>query len=239
MRVLVVADLHYTLPQYDWVQACAGDFDGVVIAGDLLELASPVSRDVQLVSVLEHLRRLRDKTQLFVCSGNHDLTGRDARGEKSAVWMTAVRDLGIPCDGDCFVREDLIVSVCPWWDGPCGQREVAAQLADHSQQRHGQWVWIYHAPPANSPTSCVGSRTVGDSVLREWIGEYQPDAVLCGHIHNAPFLEHGAWCDRIDNTLVFNPGRQIGPVPTHIVLDTEQRAAAWHSMLGVQQAPLG
>ena len=37
MRLLAVADLHYSLPQFDWVLEVAPDFDVVVLAGDLLE----------------------------------------------------------------------------------------------------------------------------------------------------------------------------------------------------------
>ena len=47
MRLLAVADLHYSLPQFDWVLEIAADFDVVVLAGDHLELASIVDRRAQ------------------------------------------------------------------------------------------------------------------------------------------------------------------------------------------------
>ena len=47
MRLLAVADLHYSLPQFDWVLEVAADFDVVVLAGDLLELGSIVDRRAQ------------------------------------------------------------------------------------------------------------------------------------------------------------------------------------------------
>ncbi len=34
MRILLVSDLHYALPQLDWVVRVGPDFDLVVIAGD-------------------------------------------------------------------------------------------------------------------------------------------------------------------------------------------------------------
>jgi Icc-related predicted phosphoesterase len=40
MKMLFVADLHYTLKQLDWLVANAGDYDLVVIGGDLLDLGS-------------------------------------------------------------------------------------------------------------------------------------------------------------------------------------------------------
>jgi predicted phosphodiesterase len=42
MKCLVVADLHYSLPQYDWVVNVAEQFDLVIIAGDHLDLSSLV-----------------------------------------------------------------------------------------------------------------------------------------------------------------------------------------------------
>ena len=58
MRILLVSDLHYTLKQLDWVTAAAGDFDLVVVAGDHLNIASPVDPDAQIAVVLEYLSRM-------------------------------------------------------------------------------------------------------------------------------------------------------------------------------------
>ena len=50
MRILVVADLHYSLPQYDWLLAEAPRYDLVVIAGDHVDLSSPVDGGHRLSS---------------------------------------------------------------------------------------------------------------------------------------------------------------------------------------------
>ena len=42
MQILLVSDLHYKLKQLDWIVSVAGDFDLVVAAGDLLDIASIV-----------------------------------------------------------------------------------------------------------------------------------------------------------------------------------------------------
>ena len=76
MKCLLVSDLHYTLKQFDWVDSAAGEFDLVVMAGDQLDISSTVTIDVQMVVILNYLRRLHQKTKLLVCSGNHDLNAR-------------------------------------------------------------------------------------------------------------------------------------------------------------------
>ena len=53
-----------------------------------------------------------------------------------------------------------------------------------------------------------------------------------GHIHQAPFRQGGSWADRIGSTWVFNPGRQIGPSPTHVIVDLDEQHAKWFSQMG-------
>jgi len=125
------------------------------------------------------------------------------------------------------------VTVCPWWDGPRTRDVVDRQLAhDAGSVGDRPWIWIYHAPPDHSPTSWTGKRHYGDEDLVRWIELHRPDFVLCGHVHQSPFSSNGAWIDRIGSTLVFNAGRQIGPVPTRIDLDTDEESARWVSLAG-------
>ena len=37
---------------------------------------------------------------------------------------------------------------------------------------------------------------------------------------------------------MFNAGRQIGPVPTHIIFDTKREAALWFSLEGAEAIAL-
>ena len=57
MRILLVSDLHYSLPQFDWVVQQAPSFDLVAIAGDHLDLASAVPIEAQSVVVLQYLQK--------------------------------------------------------------------------------------------------------------------------------------------------------------------------------------
>src|SRR5436853_568993 len=125
MRILVLSDLHYKLPHYDWLVEASGRVDAVGIVGDLADVVSPVPHDVQTVVVAEY--------------------------------------------------------------------------------------------------------------LADWIEEHRPDMVLCGHIHQSPWASGGAWHARVGDTWVFNAGKAIGPVPSHITLDTEAMTADW---FGVYESEL-
>lgn len=240
MRVLLASDLHYSLPQMDFLVDQASAFDLVVLAGDHLDVSSHVPLDAQSVVVMEYFDLLAAVTRLVVSSGNHDLTGPDANGEQSALWLSEVRERGITTDGDSLVVGDTLVTVCPWWDGPLGREILADQLASDAARRRARWVWVYHWPPPDSPTSWTGQRFYGDPDLDAWITEHAPDIVLTGHVHQPPFRPDGGWAERRGTTWVFNAGHQSGPVPAHIELDLVDGfgTATWRSLMGSEEIDL-
>jgi Icc-related predicted phosphoesterase len=227
MRCLVVADLHYSLPQFDWLLAAAPEFDVVIFAGDALDIGSFVDFRAQILVVKKYLSLLSGMTRVILCSGNHDLDERSAEGEKIARWVSDIRELGIACDGDDLTIGDTHFTVCPWWDGPLVKGRIEAQLRDAAARRAQRWIWVHHAPPANSPTSWGGKRFFGDVELVQWITQYQPSMVISGHVHQSPFIPDGSWFDRLGTTWVFNTGLQHGRPPVCIVLDLDEGAAFW------------
>ncbi|WOH80822.1 metallophosphoesterase family protein [Bradyrhizobium sp. BEA-2-5] len=227
MRCLVVADLHYSLPQFDWLLAAAPQFDLVIFAGDALDIGSIVDFRAQIVVVTKYLSRLADLTRVIFCSGNHDLDERNPEGEKIARWVAGIREFGIACDGDSLVIGDTMFTVCPWWDGPLVKARIDEQLRTAAAMPHRRWIWAHHAPPADSPTSWGGKRFFGDVELVQWIMQYQPSMVISGHVHQSPFITGGSWFDRLGQTWVFNTGLQPGRPPTCIVLDLDADKAFW------------
>lgn len=227
MRCLVVADLHYALPQFDWLLSVAPQFDLVIFAGDALDIGSYVDFRAQILVVKKYLARLSGLTPVILCSGNHDLDERNPEGEKISRWVGELRALGIACDGDSLTIGDTLFTVCPWWDGPLVKRGIADQLQAAAASQPGKWVWVHHAPAANSPTSWSGKRYFGDVELVEWIKTYRPTMVVSGHVHESPFIPDGSWYDRLGDTWTFNVGRQFGRPPPHIVLDLDCHKAFW------------
>jgi Icc-related predicted phosphoesterase len=235
MRCLLVADLHYSLPKFDWLLKSAGGFDLVVLAGDALDMGSSVDYRAQTAVVRKYLQRISRVTRLFVCSGNHDLDGHGEIGEKVARWIEDIRGINVAADGDSIVIEDTLFSICPWWEGPMVRERLAAQLQSDFQRRGGlRWVWIHHAPPIDSPTSWTGVRSFGDADVAAWIAKYNPDIVFSGHVHQSPFVNGGSWVDRIGSTWVFNAGFEHGERPPHILVETAIGEAAWLSATGIQ-----
>jgi Icc-related predicted phosphoesterase len=237
MRVLLTSDLHYKLRQYDWLIGRAAGFDAVVIAGDHIDANQPVPAFVQIAALRASFTALAQKSRLLVCSGNHDLNARGSAGEKTADWLNAARSGALAVDGDTVSIGDTLFTVCPWWDGPHARAGIERMLESASAQRRVNWIWVYHAPP-QCKLSWTGKRHYGDALLPELIRKHSPTAVLCGHIHEAPFRAEGSWVDRIGGTWLFNAGRQDGDVPARIEIDLAQSAARWISIEGTGEQAL-
>jgi Icc-related predicted phosphoesterase len=234
MKCLLVADLHYALKQYDWLRRVADGYDLIILAGDLLEISSIVEKRAQIVVVRAYLEELASRTRIVVCSGNHDLDVRDGRGELIARWITELDELGIVTDWGNVTVGKTLITVCPWWDGPETRDKIGRQLAQDAALPRDRWIWVYHAPPSDSPVSWGGSRYYGDDDLTRWIDTYRPDLVLSGHVHQSPFISEGSWADRIGNTWVFNSGQQIGEVPAHVAMNLKTDEAVWISLAGAE-----
>src|SRR5215471_15362437 len=140
--MLVVSDLHYALKQFDWVLATVPDYDVVIIAGDLLDIRSRVEPDAQIAVVVEYLARMAEKTTVVACSGNHDLNATNDLDERTAAWLALARTAGVFVDGTRVETADMLMTVCPWWDGPRTRERVGAALAaDAALRDERMWIW--------------------------------------------------------------------------------------------------
>ena len=234
MKILLAADLPYALRQFDWLKSVAADYDAIVLAGDLLEISSIVDRRAQMIVVRAYREEFVARTRVFVCSGNHYLDSRNPEGELVAQWVAELAEIGVVADGGSVTLGGTLITVCPWWDGAGTRAAIARQFAADARRPHERWIWVYHAPPADSPVSWGGRRHHGDEALTAWIREFQPDMVMSGHIHQSPFVTGGSWADRIGRTWVFNTGQQIGPTPANIALHLTAAEAIWSSIEGCQ-----
>src|SRR4051794_24414114 len=144
VRVLLVSDLHYDLRKLDWLMSQAPSYDLLAIAGDLLNIASPVPLDVQIAVVLESLARLQERTAVAVCSGNHDLDSVTVEGEKQCSWILEARDSGVIVEGDTPGVGGWRVTSCAGWEGPA----TLATLKGSLSNQQGKALWLWHGPPA-------------------------------------------------------------------------------------------
>jgi Icc-related predicted phosphoesterase len=239
VRILALSDLHYRLPHYDWLVRAADEVDVIALVGDLADVVNAVPFEAQVVVLEKYLGILADKAVVLASSGNHDLDGPGEAGEQVAGWLQRAAADRVHVDGSSFDVDDTRFTICPWWDGPLTQQGVDALLEAAAVDRPSRWVWLYHSPPAGTVLCRDGRREFPDHELATWIARHQPDLVLCGHVHQAPWLDGGSWHDRLGGTLVFNAGKQrSGPVPAHITIDTVAGTAEWFGVYSVETIDL-
>jgi Icc-related predicted phosphoesterase len=247
VKLLITADLHYNLRQFDWVLSQASAYDAVILAGDLLDLGSSLSHEVQTVVVERYLLKLRQMGRILASSGNHDAEPQQARAgagselsSYAAQWMQHLSRDGIEVDGLCVsLGGEIKVSICPWWETREQQEQSYRQLQRDREVAARQWIWIHHVPPDQTPVSWTGKLHQGEPVLSEWMAEFEPDFVFCGHIHAAPFRSGGSWNIKQGKSWVFNAGCELGAVPTHLVVDLDAGRVAWNSSAGREEIELG
>jgi len=85
VKLLCTADLHYRLPQFDWLVERATDADVgvIVIPGDHLQVMGAAPLEVQIVVISKYLQRLAEGSLVLASSGNHDLDGPGVTGEQA------------------------------------------------------------------------------------------------------------------------------------------------------------
>lgn len=241
MRVLLVSDLHYDLRKLDDVLRRASDVDVVAVAGDLLQVGSPVPLEVQAAVLVELLGEVAARATVVACSGNHDLDSRSPAGEKTTRWLAAARAAGVHVDGDSVQVGDWLLTACGWWEGPTTLAALEQALELAAARRRARWLWVWHGPP-DGPLSWTGARSYGDPELPRLLDRHAPDVLLCGHVHQAPFTRGGSWQQQRGSTWLFNAGHQIGPVPALVELDLPDGGApgraVWRSQAGVDEVAL-
>lgn len=238
MRLLLVADLHYTLPQYDWVVQHAADFDIVVVAGDHLDVRSAVPLDAQAVVTQRYAELINAATHVVFSSGHVDANRSGLVPDRGRLWRDDARAAGLTVAGDAIVVGDTLVTVCPTWEDDAERAALVALLARDAAVRPARWIWVYNWAPIDPMSGWSDEAFQGDPDLLEWIHEFQPDAVLTGHARQSPFSPDGRWADRIGRTWVFNPGRQIGGTPARVEIDFEAGVAVWDSVRGYEEVDL-
>jgi len=238
MRLLCVSDLHYSLRQFDWLAENGSAYDLVIIAGDLLDMASSVYLDTQAAVVEQYLVKLAQLVPLVVCSGNHDLI-QSGTGSATADWILDLNLPNVTVDGGVLENQYARFVVFPWWQEEFDKIRLEAflkSLAPRMPQK--KEIWVHHAPPFGTKVSWNGKRDLGEPALSDWIIDYQPDLVLSGHIHLAPYCLNGSWTDTIEKTHLTNGGQNLGKIPASIIIDLKRNSLVWHGMEGSERHPL-
>lgn len=193
MRILLLSDLHGNISAIEQLKAEIDSSDVVLFAGDFARFG-----DVSTgLPALEALQKTREDALCVI--GNCDEASFKAEVEK--------RDMS--CEGTVVWRDGLIF--CGSGGGghfngsTPNERDDEDMMQDFDALKdNGDWggtILISHNPPKDTKCDAVtDSVHAGSALLRAYIEDKKPLAVLTGHIHE------GVAIDKIGDTVVINPG---------------------------------
>jgi Icc-related predicted phosphoesterase len=204
MKLLALADIHGDVERlYQLANGLEEKPDAVVVAGDLTpfgpaglvprvkEALDSFSKYVFMIPGNEDTREVRaEMDRLGVNMHNKHLRVKDATlvGFEGARWIDA--------DGEVFMKYDPVHEVL--------------------REAKGKKVLVTHVPPFDTEADMLWTgHHVGSPFLRALIEDYQPDFVVCGHIHESRAV------DKLGRTTVVNTGALADGYAAWIDTDTK------------------
>jgi uncharacterized protein len=189
MKLLALADIHGDLKKlYKLVDSLDEKPDAVVVAGDLTPFGPG-----ELVPKIESALKKMSK-YVFVIPGNEDsdevrermdrmklnMHGKEMKlGDTKLVGFEGAR--WIEDGGEVFIKYDPV--------------------HDMLKKGKGKKVLVTHVPPFDTQADKLWTgHHVGSPFLRSLIEDYNPDIVICGHIHESRGVE------KLGKTTVINTG---------------------------------
>ena len=225
VRILLTADLHFKEDWYRWLIERQAEFDLICIAGDLLDMFSPVPLLDQIEIVTLRLRAISETTAVAVSSGNHDAV--PPRSEPTWYWFKDLTSSNILSDGQSRLFGDLLVTTVPW---PPSESTAWALLEAVRAENppFSKWLLLVHD---------VGRLEDAANQMCKLIIEFAPNYVIAGHSHTLPYTS-GSWFQILHETVIFTPGQLMtAPWPNHVLVDLATGKAEWQTFARAVNLP--
>ena len=189
MKILAVADIHGDLKKlYTLINNLKEKPDIVVVAGDLTPFGTK--------DLVPKIKSALDKTApyVFMIPGNED--PKDVRKEMDKLKIdmhNKSKKIGdttlVGFEGERWLEE--------------GNQVFGVYDPVHKilKKIKGKTILISHVPPFETKADILWTgRHVGSPFLKSLVEDYQPDLVICGHIHESRCV------DKVGKTKIVNTG---------------------------------
>jgi Icc-related predicted phosphoesterase len=219
MKFLVISDLHGNIPMLDKLDDEFKSADAVLFAGDFAEFKHPETGKPTLEALC------KKHETIFSVIGNCDEPDFLGELEKKDI---SVENTLVYHEGLCFAGSgggSKFTGTTP------NERTDEELLADFTivkntkegGDENGHWnnlILIMHNPPKDTKCDAVNpSVHAGSPLLRRFIEEMAPLAVVTGHIHEAVAV------DTIGSTVVINPGPLADGC--YAVMEVKKEESGW------------
>lgn len=187
MKLLALSDLHGDYSHVKSIRDKAGDFDAVLIAGDLTDFG-PDEKALELLAMFQK--------PVLAVPGNCDkpsLLGILDKDENTINLHNSVHEF----QGLNFIG--LGGSNPTPFNTPfeLSEKKIGEYVGTLLSRLNGRIILLSHAPPRNTADR-LPHGNVGSEALARYLGRF--DLIVCGHIHEARGVV------RVNGTQVVNPG---------------------------------
>lgn len=179
MRILAFTDIHGAFDKVEETLSKESAFDLILIGGDLTTHGTPRQAEEAIGQFL------RFSKPLLAVAGNMDPPAMDATFVNLGI---SLNGKGATVGGVGFFG----VSGSPFtpMNTPyeMSEEEIAKRAeAGWQEVQAARWkVFVPHAPPRDTRLDKIFlGKHVGSSAVRAFVGKFQPDLLVCGHIHEA------------------------------------------------------
>ena len=214
MNFLVISDLHGNLDVLDRLDEQFKKADAVLFAGDFTKFGDASTG----IPALEKLKSKHDV--IFSVIGNCD---EPSMLEKIEAADMSVQKTLVNYEGLCFAGSGGGSKFTGETANERTDEELASDFDIITKQDAAEWnnlIAIMHNPPKDTECDKVAPTVhVGSPLLKKFIDDYKPLAVITGHIH-----ESAAVCTA-GNTTVINPGALMEG--KYALMSVEKKDGAW------------
>lgn len=194
MHIVALTDIHGSYKEAEDILAKESPIDVVIIGGDLTTFGTPQEAE----GAIKRFQSIAKP--LLVVAGNMDPP------ELDDVFV----QLGVSINGKGVIINDVGffgVSAAPYsplhTPYEISEEEIRQRSeAGWREVQKARWrIFVPHAPPRDTQLDKIFlGKHVGSTAVRKFIEDAQPDAVVCGHIHEARGL------DSLGKSMVINCG---------------------------------
>lgn len=194
MIIIGLADVHGKVSALEQMKDILYSADIILLVGDITNFGREEDTDRVVLPILETAKNV------FAVSGNCDYREVDMCLDGHGINL---HGKGETLDGIGFVG--LGGSLITPFNTPneFSEEEIERFLNQGYSQLppHIPFVLVSHQPPFNTECDCLSSGDhVGSSMVRQFIGAYNPLICFTGHIHESTGV------DKINNSYVINSG---------------------------------
>jgi Icc-related predicted phosphoesterase len=179
MRVLAFSDLHGSIDIVERVLALERGFDAVVLAGDITTAGTPS----ELEKTIERVAAFRKP--VLAVAGNMDPLPLERRLQQLGV---SIDSRGATIGEAGFFGVSGAPATPMQTPNELSEREIMTRAeAGWKCVAAARWkIFVPHAAPKDTALDLLPSgKHAGSLAIRDFIRRRQPDATICGHIHEA------------------------------------------------------